>query len=882
MKRLVIVVDGPLAFAMRRFQAAQANDVGLEVLTLPLLASRLAGGFRRLADRETLSIAVASALRDGGFAELDAVRNLPGMVRAALQSLDRVWKADLNLDQLASTSARVSDLAMLQQRVSEVLPQGAMLPGQLRDAALKRVGFAPKLFGCIELDKLVDVEPLWRPLLTALSEQLEISWTATVKLDRSWFPGRVTLAEPAAPTVMRGELCADPRAEVVEALRWTRELLSRGDVSASDVAITAAATPAWDEHMLVLARQAEIPIHFSHGLPALNSWEGQSCAALADVLGNGLNQERVKRLLIHSSSTAVGALPDDWAAGLPQQAGLFTVDHWHRALQSARGRRSDPDAAEGKLIPMLELLAGGIANAEQAGNTFLGGASLGLWKDALRNAPPAAIAMSLESLRVRDDRHPANSVVWCPASHLVAAPRRWMRLLGVAGRTWPRSESEDPLLPNHVLSRRRLIPVPITQHDRRCFDLLVTQPAEEIVVSRGRRSADGALQSASALWPSAAPVRTCARTRIPQHAFSEADRLLARPAEAGRSGHVKAALTCWRNWNREEATPHDGAVRAGHPAVVRAVSRLHSATSLRLMARDPLGFLWRYALDMRPVTLAELPLALDPLAFGELVHELLARTIDSLEPTPGFVRASRDEIELALAGAVDYVSLHWPLERAVPPSLLWRHSLNEAGRRGLRGLTVDASFEADTTSWSEVEFGLVSVPEGARSPWPLDGEILIGKEKLRLSGRIDRVDFAAGGRGVRISDYKTGATPRRPEKVVVDRGKELQRVLYATAVGQLVPEAARIISRLVYLDGVSPPFALNRETLEAAAADVAGFLDNACDMLRRGDSCPGPDAREPYNHMRLALPADLDAYFGRKAKAFGRLTRELDPLWSAP
>src|SRR5229473_1741416 len=541
MKRRVIVVDGPLAFGMRRFQAARANDVGLEVLTLPLLASRLAGGFRHRADRETLSMAVARALRDGGFAQLEAVRNLPGMVRAALQSLDRAWSADLDLDNLASTSARVSDLAMLQQRVSEVLPQGAMLPRQLRDAALERVSFAPKLFGSVELDKLVDV---------------------------------------------------------VEALRWTRELLSRGDASAGDIAITGAATPAWDEHILALARQAGIPVHFSHGLPALNSWEGQSCAALADVLGNGVNQERVRRLLMHSSSSAMGALPDDWAAGLPQQAGLFTVDQWRRALQSARGRRSDPDAAERTLIPMLELLATGIANAEQAGKSFLGGASLGLWKDALRNAPPAAIAMSLESLRVRDDRHPANSVVWCPASHLVAAPRRWMRLLGVAGRTWPRSESEDPLLPDQVLSRRRLIPVSITQRDRRCFDLLVTQPAEEIVVSRSRRSADGALQSASALWPATAPVRTCARTRIPEHAFSEADRLLARPAEAGRSGRIKAALTCWRNWDREEATPHDGAVRAGHPAVARAVSRLHSATSLMLMARHPLGFLWRYALDM--------------------------------------------------------------------------------------------------------------------------------------------------------------------------------------------------------------------------------------------------------------------------------------------
>ena len=147
MKRRVMVVDGPLAFGMRRFQAARANVVGLEVLTLPLLASRLAGGFRHLADRETLSMAVARALRGGGFAQLDPVRNLPGMVRAALQSLDRAWSADLDLNNLASTSARVSDLAMLQKRVSEVLPQGAMLPRQLRNAALERVSFAPKLFG---------------------------------------------------------------------------------------------------------------------------------------------------------------------------------------------------------------------------------------------------------------------------------------------------------------------------------------------------------------------------------------------------------------------------------------------------------------------------------------------------------------------------------------------------------------------------------------------------------------------------------------------------------------------------------------------------------------------------------------------------------------
>src|SRR5258707_13873391 len=109
MQRRVIVVDGPLAFGMRRFQAARAKEVGLEILTLPLLAARLAGGFRHLAGRETLSMAVARALRDGGFAHLDSVRNLPGMVRAVAQTLDRAWSADL--EDLASTSERVADLA---------------------------------------------------------------------------------------------------------------------------------------------------------------------------------------------------------------------------------------------------------------------------------------------------------------------------------------------------------------------------------------------------------------------------------------------------------------------------------------------------------------------------------------------------------------------------------------------------------------------------------------------------------------------------------------------------------------------------------------------------------------------------------------------------
>ena len=165
--------------------------------------------------------------------------------------------------------------------------------------------------------------------------------------------------------------------------------------------------------------------------------------------------------------------------------------------------------------------------------------------------------------------------------------------------------------------------------------------------------------------------------------------------------------------SRAEATPHDGALRADHPAVARALARLHSATSLRLMVRDPLGFLWRYAMGMRS----------DPARSNFRWHWMRSPSANSFTncsdapstrsnpPPDSFVRRAMRS-KTALAGAVSHVAQQWPLERPAPPALLWQYSLDEAARRGLRGLTIDESFEPDTTSWSEVEFGLPVAPQG--------------------------------------------------------------------------------------------------------------------------------------------------------------------------
>src|SRR5262249_8538127 len=160
------------------------------------------------------------------------------------------------------------------------------------------------------------------------------------------------------------------------------------------------------------------------------------------------------------------------------------------------------------------------------------------------------------------------------------------------------------------------------------------EAAGALVPTRSRRNAQGGLQAPSPLVPHALCTTALKRARIPSHAFSEADRLLARPEEAATCQVLRAADVCWCNRRNPAVTVHDGRVRRNHPIIERAIVQVQSATSLRLMLRDPLAFVWRYALGWRSLVEDEQPLSLDARAFGELVHEMLKSSVDALEPNP--------------------------------------------------------------------------------------------------------------------------------------------------------------------------------------------------------------------------------------------------------
>jgi hypothetical protein len=101
-----VVTEGPLVFRMRRIAAARRDEHGVQIVTLPQLAARLAGGFKRPVRSQDLDPAIRAALEAGGFVDLESIRELPGVTRSVAWTLTRLWNADFALADRADEGAR--------------------------------------------------------------------------------------------------------------------------------------------------------------------------------------------------------------------------------------------------------------------------------------------------------------------------------------------------------------------------------------------------------------------------------------------------------------------------------------------------------------------------------------------------------------------------------------------------------------------------------------------------------------------------------------------------------------------------------------------------------------------------------------------------------
>lgn len=202
-----------------------------------------------------------------------------------------------------------------------------------------------------------------------MREVVPVTWIAGPRHVPDWLSKfkvevRAEIAKVSKPVLYS---CANPQHEAVEAFRWMRALLASG-TPREEIAITAASPADFDDHVLALSREANIPVHFVHGISALTERDGQTAAALAEILVKGISQENVRRLfaLLQFSSPALRDLPPKWMAILPADAPLTVVERWKQAF----ARRTSADWPDGidrsaAVLEVLSLIAKGLPSARE-------------------------------------------------------------------------------------------------------------------------------------------------------------------------------------------------------------------------------------------------------------------------------------------------------------------------------------------------------------------------------------------------------------------------------------------------------------------------------------------------------------------------------------
>lgn len=879
--RSTLIVHGRLAMRERRLSAAERNCHGLQIMTFEQAAVRLAGGFATLIDNESLRAAIQAALPQTDLGELEGIKTLPGMINAAADTLSKAWHAGLDLAEYAAKHPRLAAICRLEAAVLSQLPPGMMRPCDIVNAAIANIRHAPAIFGKMEISRLAELSPCWRPLLQALAARIPVTWMAGSRTVPIWLDGTkvdvVSVPAQQSPEVSAVS-AATPYHEAIEAVRWVRSLLASG-VEPAEIAIATTSPADYDDYFLALRTDANIDLHFVHGVRTVTTRDGQAAAALADIVVRGLSQSRLRRLAaLCRDNEPFNKLPDRWLRILPADAPLSTSSAWDRLLARLKPEQW-PDGSDHspKLRSVVETLAKGPAAAQEIGETFLKGRALTIWRKALIAGPAASIDVTLESFRQDDGLDACVCVAWMPANALAASPRRFVRLLGLNSSRWPRGSSEDRLIPSHIIETSLLDPLPVNQADRRDFETILATTAHTVVLSRARRDREGRLLGRSALLYGYDDESYLHRNAIPVHAFSETDRFMARPWEFAENPQAISAQACWTNWKRAELTPHDGLVRADHPLVLAILERNQSASSLRRLLRYPLSFLWAYAFGWKSQKSGAEPLVLDAPEVGNLVHLVLERALRELESKGGLAAADAETIKSAVANSAQAVAADWESEHPVPPTVIWRRTLSDACDMANCALSYDHDRLPDARCYGEVPFGGLNPKVEAEAPWDTSKPVTIPGTGFNIVGYIDRLDISADGKRALVRDYKTGRAPQ--SEIRLDGGKELQRCLYAFAVKALLGDDVAITASLFY---PREPVDLRLDEPKAVLAELVGYLRAAKTSFAGGAALPGPDAGSNYDDFSFALPANAGVtYCKRKMPAARERLRDVAPVWEA-
>src|SRR5690606_9705741 len=120
----------------------------------------------------------------------------------------------------------------------------------------------------------------------------------------------------------------------------------------------------------------------------------------------------------------------------------------------------------------------------------------------------------------------------------------------------------------------------------------------------------------------------------------------------------------------------------------------------------------------------------------DLVHMTLDLALQTLEAAGGLAQADESQIAKAVEDAAIASARVWESERAVPPAVIWRRTLDDARILTTRALTYGDEHLPQARSFGEVAFGGATPKADAASPWDSQTPVEIPDTGLRIAGYI--------------------------------------------------------------------------------------------------------------------------------------------------
>ncbi len=246
-----------------------------------------------------------------------------------------------------------------------------------------------------------------------------------------------------------------------------------------------------------------------------------------------------------------------------------------------------------------------------------------------------------------------------------------------------------------------------------------------------------------------------------------------------------------KRWGKPEFTQFDGMLTSedarqrlarDHSIEARAIS----PTAFETYARCPFKYFLSYILSVEPAPEPADLTTLDPALRGELVHSILYEFFSDLVEKRGRpLRLKQSDWNLlkriAKRKFEEYATIN-----VFPYTMIWESEKSRIMEHLETFFEDTLKDEAYLPAYFELMWGYDKSYEGAM---PRDVYLEMGKRKIHLCGRIDRIDLSKDGTQARVVDYKTGKA--RVEHDDFNGGRNLQLPMYILAARAFFESLAR-------------------------------------------------------------------------------------------